>query len=176
MGILKIRQKKMTEAIGDAIGDAVGVLVEPCDPEIENCKEVFLEEVVNQGTLEWLVILYIGQILAIPILSVLNAILSLNILKLWFLGPLFQLHMLAYLPSVVISYLYLIYGKDQDNQSLFTQLLDEASIWFIALWTANIGLFAHSLTGSWLLFTWLRNFKSPAQFVKSWGYIALATY
>ena len=166
----------MVDTAVDIVEGLVDVLVEPCDPEIENCAQVFIDEVVHSETLEWLIILYLGQVLIIPVITIINTILTFNIFKVFWWWPIFQLHLLAYLPTIGVGYLYLVYGADQANQALYTELLDEATIWFIALYTANFGLFTHSLTALTFAWGWITNPGDVAQIIKFWGYTALAFY
>jgi len=86
----------------------------------------------------------------------------------------FFLHGIGYFPTVIVTTLYYIFGSD-DNSS-FTQLLDETSIFLLVYVSPNCGLIIHSIGFS--LFLWIAIFNSSnASYWILFGlYLAFAIY
>ena len=107
-----------------------------------------LADMADSSQLVQLVTLYYGQFVILPLIALVMLGQNNHIVLSWWFWIMEFFHGLAYIPSALLGTIYLIFGKEQSD---FTLFLDDTLIWLIVYATANLGLLTHSI--GFLLYT-----------------------
>ena len=130
----------------------------------------------GKSSLVWLTFLYYVQVAIIPTLALLMWPFGVSIFNLFVWQPLMWLQALSYIPSAAINSFYLMTRNDKSEESNFTFLLDDTAIWLIVYWTANAGLFTHTLSAFVFLVYVVRNFSTKGYWMMFLFYLVNAIY